>query len=417
MKLKRVVVTGLGALTPIGNNIEEYWDGLVNGKSGAAPITHFDAAKFKTRFACEVKNFDVNDFIHRKEARKMDKFTQFAMVVADEAITNSKLNLDTVDPDRVGVIWGCGIGGIDTFEQQVIDFANGDGTPKYNPFFIPKMIADIAPGHISIKYGFRGPNFTTVSACASSANAIIDALNYIRLGHADVIVTGGSEASVTPAAMGGFNALKALSESNDHPESASRPFDKNRNGFVMGEGGGALILEEYEHAVARGAKIYCEVAGGGLSADAYHLTAPHPEGLGATKVMQNCLQNAGLTPEDVDAVNMHGTSTPLGDVAELKAVQKVFGDHAYDLNINSTKSMTGHLLGAAGAIEAIASVLAMENGMVPPTINHEELDEHIDPKLNLTINKAQKRDIKVAMSNTFGFGGHNACVLFKKLEA
>jgi len=416
MKLKRVVVTGLGALTPIGNNIEEYWDGLVNGRSGAAPITHFDAAKFKTRFACELKNFNVNDHIHRKEARKMDKFTQYAMVVAEEAIVNSKLDLEKIDPDRVGVIWGCGIGGIDTFEQQVVEFANGDGTPKYNPFFIPKMIADIAPGHISIKYGFRGPNFTTVAACASSANAIIDALNYIRLGHADVIVTGGSEASVTPAAMGGFNALKALSERNDSPESASRPFDKTRNGFVMGEGGGALILEEYEHAIARGAKIYCEVAGGGLSADAYHLTAPHPEGLGATKVMQNCLKNAGLEPKDVDAVNMHGTSTPLGDVAELKAVQKVFGEHAYHLNINSTKSMTGHLLGAAGVIEAIASILAIQNGMVPPTINHNELDENIDPKLNLTINTAQKREVKVAMSNTFGFGGHNACVLFKKLE-
>jgi len=416
MKLKRVVVTGLGALTPIGNNIEEYWDGLVNGRSGAAPITHFDAAKFKTRFACELKNFNVNDHIHRKEARKMDKFTQYAMVVAEEAIVNSKLDLEKIDPDRVGVIWGCGIGGIDTFEQQVVEFANGDGTPKYNPFFIPKMIADIAPGHISIKYGFRGPNFTTVAACASSANAIIDALNYIRLGHADVIVTGGSEASVTPAAMGGFNALKALSERNDSPESASRPFDKTRNGFVMGEGGGALILEEYEHAIARGAKIYCEVAGGGLSADAYHLTAPHPEGLGATKVMQNCLKNAGLEPNDVDAVNMHGTSTPLGDVAELKAVQKVFGEHAYHLNINSTKSMTGHLLGAAGVIEAIASILAIQNGMVPPTINHNELDENIDPKLNLTINTAQKREVKVAMSNTFGFGGHNACVLFKKLE-
>ena len=416
MKLKRVVVTGLGALTPIGNNIEEYWDGLVNGRSGAAPITHFDAAKFKTRFACELKNFNVNDHIHRKEARKMDKFTQYAMVVAEEAIVNSKLDLEKIDPDRVGVIWGCGIGGIDTFEQQVVEFANGDGTPKYNPFFIPKMIADIAPGHISIKYGFRGPNFTTVAACASSANAIIDALNYIRLGHADVIVTGGSEASVTPAAMGGFNALKALSERNDSPESASRPFDKTRNGFVMGEGGGALILEEYEHAIARGAKIYCEVAGGGLSADAYHLTAPHPEGLGATKVMQNCLKNAELEPNDVDAVNMHGTSTPLGDVAELKAVQKVFGEHAYHLNINSTKSMTGHLLGAAGVIEAIASILAIQNGMVPPTINHNELDENIDPKLNLTINTAQKREVKVAMSNTFGFGGHNACVLFKKLE-
>ncbi len=416
MKLKRVVVTGLGALTPIGNNIDEYWDGLVNGKSGAAPITHFDAAKFKTRFACEVKNFDIHEFIHRKEARKMDKFTQFAMVVADQAIVDSKLDLESVDPDKVGVIWGCGIGGIDTFEQEVTNYANGDGTPKYNPFFIPKMIADIAPGHISMKYGFRGPNFTTVSACASSANAIIDALNYIRLGHADVIVTGGSEASVTGASMGGFNALKALSERNDDPTTASRPFDKDRNGFVMGEGGGALILEEYEHAIARGATIYCEVGGGGLSADAHHLTAPHPEGLGAAKVMENCIKNAGLTIEDVDAINVHGTSTPLGDVAELKAIQKVFGEHAYNININSTKSMTGHLLGAAGAIEAIASVLAMKHGIVPPTINHNELDEKIDPKLNLTINKAQKRDIKVAMSNTFGFGGHNACVLFKKFE-
>ena len=416
MKLRRVVVTGLGALTPIGNNKEEYWNGLVNGVSGAAPITHFDATKFKTRFACEVKNFNVNDFIHRKEARKMDKFTQFAMVVADEAIADSKLDVENINKDKVGVIWGAGIGGIETFEQEVVNYANGDGTPKFNPFFIPKMIADIAPGHISIKHGFRGPNFTTVSACASSANAIIDALNYIRLGHADVIVTGGSEAAISGAGMGGFNALKALSESNDNPETASRPFDKDRNGFVMGEGAGALILEEYEHAVARGAKIYCEVAGGGLSADAHHLTAPHPEGLGAANVMKNCLENAGLNPEDVDAVNMHGTSTPLGDVAELKAVQEVFGEHAYNLNINSTKSMTGHLLGAAGAIEAIASVLAMENGIVPPTINHKELDENIDPKLNLTINKAQEREIKVAMSNTFGFGGHNACVLFKKLE-
>ncbi|MGY6649360.1 beta-ketoacyl-ACP synthase II [Wenyingzhuangia sp. IMCC45574] len=417
MKLKRVVVTGLGALTPIGNNIEEYWDGLVNGRSGAAPITHFDAAKFKTRFACEVKGFDVNEYIHRKESRRMDEFTQYAMVVADQAITDSKLDLENIDPDKVGVIWGCGIGGIGTFEQEVTNYANGDGTPKYNPFFIPKMIADIAPGHISMKYGFRGPNFTTVSACASSANAIIDALNYIRLGHADVIVTGGSEASVTGASMGGFNALKALSERNDDPTAASRPFDKDRDGFVMGEGGGALILEEYEHAIARGATIYCEVGGGGLSADAHHLTAPHPEGLGAAKVMENCLENAGLTIEDVDAINVHGTSTPLGDIAELKAIQKVFGEHAYNININSTKSMTGHLLGAAGAIEAIASVLAMKHGIIPPTINHEVLDEKIDPKLNLTLNTAQKRDIKVAMSNTFGFGGHNACVLFKKLEA
>lgn len=417
MKLRRVVVTGLGALTPIGNNIEEYWNGLVNGKSGAAPITYFDAAKFKTRFACEVKGFNVDDFIHRKESRKMDRFTQFAMVVADEAIANAKLDIPTLDPDRVGVVWGAGIGGIDTFEQEVVAYAQGDGTPKFNPFFIPKMIADIAPGHISIKYGFRGPNFTTVSACASSSNAIIDALNYIRLGHADVIITGGSEAAVTGAGMGGFNALHALSQRNDDPAKASRPFDKNRDGFVMGEGAGALVLETYEHAVARGANIICEIIGGGMSADAHHLTAPHPEGLGARNVMLNCLRDADLKPEDVDAVNVHGTSTPLGDVAELKAIQQVFGEHAYNLNINSTKSMTGHLLGAAGAIEAIASVLALQHGMVPPTINFEELDENIDPKLNLTTNVAQKRDLKVVMSNTFGFGGHNACVAFKKFEA
>lgn len=417
MKLRRVVVTGLGALTPIGNNIEEYWNGLVNGKSGAAPITYFDAAKFKTRFACEVKGFNVDDFIHRKESRKMDRFTQFAMVVADEAIANAKLDIPTLDPDRVGVVWGAGIGGIDTFEQEVVAYAQGDGTPKFNPFFIPKMIADIAPGHISIKYGFRGPNFTTVSACASSSNAIIDALNYIRLGHADVIITGGSEAAVTGAGMGGFNALHALSQRNDDPAKASRPFDKNRDGFVMGEGAGALVLETYEHAVARGANIICEIIGGGMSADAHHLTAPHPEGLGARNVMLNCLRDADLKPEDVDAVNVHGTSTPLGDVAELKAIQQVFGEHAYNLNINSTKSMTGHLLGAAGAIEAIASVLALQHGVVPPTINFEELDENIDPKLNLTTNVAQKRDLKVVMSNTFGFGGHNACVAFKKFEA
>ena len=417
MKLKRVVVTGLGALTPIGNNVSEYWEGVITGTSGAAPITHFNAEKFKTKFACEVKNFNVNDFIHRKEARKMDRFTQYAMVTADEALEDSKMDLESLDKDRVGVIWGAGIGGLKTFQDEAVAFGAGDGTPRFNPFFIPKMIADIAPGHISMKYGFRGPNFTTVSACASSSNAIIDALNYIRLGHADVIVTGGSEASVTGASMGGFNALKALSVRNDDPATASRPFDKNRDGFVMGEGGGALILEEYEHAVARGAKIYCEVAGGGLSADAHHLTAPHPEGLGAAKVMENCLENAGLTIEDVDAINVHGTSTPLGDVAELKAIQKVFGEHAYKININSTKSMTGHLLGAAGAVEAIASILAIENATIPPTINNFELDENIDPKLNLTLNTAQKRDVKVAMSNTFGFGGHNACVLFKKLEA
>jgi 3-oxoacyl-[acyl-carrier-protein] synthase II len=416
MELKRVVVTGLGALTPIGNNIEEYWNGLVNGVSGADTITHFDATKFKTRFACELKGFDVNQFIHRKEARKMDKFTQYAMVAADEAISDSGFVSDDMDVDRIGVIWGAGIGGIETFEQQVLDFGAGDGTPKFNPFFIPKMIADIAPGMISIKHGFRGPNFTTVSACASSANAIIDAMNYIRLGYADIIVSGGSEAAITQSGMGGFNALHALSQRNDDPKTASRPFDKDREGFVMGEGAGALILEEYEHAKARGATIYAEIAGGGLSADAHHLTAPHPEGLGAKKVMQNCIKDAGLTIEDIDAINVHGTSTPLGDVAETKAIIDVFGEHAYKININSTKSMTGHLLGAAGAIEAIASILAMKHGIVPPTINHHTQDDRIDNDLNFTLNKAQKRDIKVAMSNTFGFGGHNACVLIKKID-
>ena len=416
MELKRVVVTGLGALTPIGNNIEEYWDGLVNGVSGAAPITHFDATNFKTQFACEVKNFNVNDFIHRKEARKMDKFTQYAMVAADEAVQDANFDFDKLNSDRVGVIWGAGIGGLETFQNEVINYSQGDGSPRFNPFFIPKMIADIAPGYISIKYGFRGPNFTTVSACASSANAIIDALNYIRLGKADVFVTGGSEAAVTIAGIGGFNAMHALSTRNENPESASRPFDSTRDGFVLGEGAGALVLEEYEHAKARGAKIYAEISGGGLSADAHHITAPHPEGLGAKNVMLNCLHDAGLKPTDVDAVNVHGTSTPLGDIAELKAISDVFGEHAYTLNINSTKSMTGHLLGAAGAIEAIASILALKNGIVPPTINHTTQDDGIDSQLNLTLNKPQKRDIKVAMSNTFGFGGHNACVLFKKLD-
>ncbi|MHB1106457.1 MAG: beta-ketoacyl-ACP synthase II [Lutibacter sp.] len=416
MEIKRVVVTGLGALTPIGNNIEEFWNGLANGVSGAAPITHFDATKFKTRFACELKNFDINQFFDRKEARKMDRFTQYAMVAADEAIVDSNLDLEKVDKDRVGVIWGAGIGGLETFQNEVLTFAEGDGTPRFNPFFIPKMIADIAPGQISIRYGFRGPNFATVSACASSSNAIIDALNYIRLGHADVMVSGGSEATITIAGIGGFNALQALSTRNEDPLTASRPFDKDRDGFVSGEGAGALILEEYEHAKARGAKIYAELAGGGLSADAYHITAPHPEGLGAINVMRNCLRDAGLKPEDVDAINMHGTSTPLGDIAETKAILDVFGEHAYTININSTKSMTGHLLGAAGAVEAIASILAIKYGIVPPTINHFTDDDQIDSKLNFTFNKAQKRNVKVAMSNTFGFGGHNACVLFKKLD-
>ncbi len=416
MELKRVVVTGLGALTPIGNNIEEYWQGLVNGVSGANPITHFDASKFKTQFACELKNFEVTDFINRKDARKMDKFTQYAMVAADEAVNDAGFDIEKLDKDRVGVIWGAGIGGLETFQNEVLNFANGDGSPRFNPFFIPKMIADIAPGYISIKYGFRGPNFTTVSACASSANAIIDAFNYIRLGQADMFITGGSEAAVTIAGMGGFNAMHALSTRNENPTSASRPFDKERDGFVLGEGAGALILEEYEHAIARGAKIYAEVGGGGLSADAHHITAPHPEGLGARNVMLNCLRDANLNPTDIDAINVHGTSTPLGDIAETKAIVDVFGEHAYTLNINSTKSMTGHLLGAAGAIEAIASILSIKNGIIPPTINHSTQDDAIDGKLNLTLNKPQKRDVKIAMSNTFGFGGHNACVLFKKLD-
>ncbi|RZJ68058.1 MAG: beta-ketoacyl-[acyl-carrier-protein] synthase II [Flavobacterium sp.] len=416
MELRRVVVTGLGALTPIGNNIQEYWDGLINGKPGAAPITYFDTTHFKTKFACEVKNFNVEDFIERKEARKMDRYAQYAVVSSEEAVKDANFDFETLDKDRVGVIWGSGIGGLETFQQEVMEFAAGNGTPKFNPFFIPKMIADIAGGHISIKYGFRGPNFTTVSACASSTNALIDAFNYIRLGHADVMVTGGSEAAVTIAGMGGFNAMHALSTRNDDPATASRPMDKDRDGFVLGEGAGALILEELDHAIARGAKIYCEVGGGGMSADAHHITAPHPEGFGARNVMFSCLRDAGLKPEDVDGVNMHGTSTPLGDIAESKAIEAVFGEHAYTMNLNSTKSMTGHLLGAAGAIETIASILSIKYGIVPPTINHFTDDENINPRLNFTFNKAQKREMKVVMSNTFGFGGHNACVLVKKFE-
>ncbi len=416
MELKRVVVTGLGALTPIGNNVEEFWNGLVNGISGAAPITYFDTTKFKTKFACELKNFNVEDFIDRKEARKMDRYAQYAMVASTEAMNDANFDLESIDLDRAGVILGSGIGGLETFQIEMLNFAAGDGTPKFNPFFIPKMIGDIACGHVSIKYGFRGPNFGTVSACASSTNAIIDAFNYIRLGHADIMITGGSEAAVTIAGMGGFNALHALSTRNDSPETASRPMDKDRDGFILGEGAGALILEEYEHAVARGAKIYCEVGGGGLSADAHHITAPHPDGVGARNVMLNCLRDAGLKPTDVDCVNLHGTSTPLGDLAESKAILQVFGEHAYTMNLNSTKSMTGHLLGAAGAIETISTILSMKHGIVPPTINHVTSDENIDPKLNFTFNVAQKRDIKVVMSNTFGFGGHNACVLMKKLE-
>jgi 3-oxoacyl-[acyl-carrier-protein] synthase II len=416
MELRRVVVTGLGALTPIGNTKDDYWNGLISGKSGAAPITYFDTEKFKTKFACELKNFDPTKFLDRKLVNRMDRFTQYAMVASDEAIADAKLDLEKVNKLRVGVIWGAGIGGLETFQDEVLNFAAGDGTPRFNPFFIPKMIADIAPGNISIKNGFMGPNYTTVSACASSANAIIDALNYIRLGHCDVVVTGGSEAAVTIAGMGGFNAMHALSTRNESPETASRPFDATRDGFVLGEGAGAIILEDYEHAKARGAKIYAEVLGGGLSSDAYHMTAPHPEGIGVIAVMKNCLENAGVKPEDVDHINTHGTSTPLGDVAELKAIKEVFGSHAKNININSTKSMTGHLLGAAGAIESIASILAMEYGIVPPTINHSVVDENIDSELNLTLNKAQKREVKVAMSNTFGFGGHNACVLFRKID-
>jgi 3-oxoacyl-[acyl-carrier-protein] synthase II len=415
MALKRVVVTGLGALTPIGNNVDAYWQNLIAGTSGAATITLFDATKFKTQFACEVKGFVVEEFIDRKEARKMDRFSQFAMVASEQAISDAGFNFETLNKDKVGVIWSSGIGGLTTFYEEVMNYASGDGTPRFNPFFIPKMIADIAAGLISIKHGFRGPNYCTVSACASSSHALMDAANYIRLGKANVFVVGGSEAAVNQAGMGGFNSMKALSERNDSPQTASRPFDKERDGFVLGEGAGALILEEYEHAVARGAKIYCELVGSGASADAYHLTAPHPEGEGVILVMNSALEDGELKVSDVDYINVHGTSTPLGDVAELKAIQKVFGEHAYNLNISSTKSMTGHLLGAAGAIEAIATVLAVKHDIVPPTINHTTIDDAIDPKLNLTLNKAQQRTINVALSNTFGFGGHNATVIFKKI--
>ena len=416
MKPRRVVITGLGALTPIGNTLPEYWGGLLSGVSGAGPITHFDASKFKTQFACELKNFDPLNFMDRKEARKYDRFAQYAIVSAEEAIIDSGLVFEKEDCDRIGVIWGAGIGGLETFQNEVLDFASGNGTPRFNPFFIPKMIADIAPGLISIKHGLRGPNFTTVSACASSANALIDSLNYIRMGYADVLVSGGSEAAITIAGIGGFNGMHALSTRNDDPKTASRPFDKNRDGFVLGEGAGALIVEEYEHAKARGAKIYAELAGGGLSADAHHMTAPHPEGLGAKSVMLNCLKDANIKPEEVDTINMHGTSTPLGDVAETNAVKSVFGEHAYKINLNSTKSMTGHLLGAAGAIESIASIMAMQNDLVPPTINHQTNDDQIDTKINFTFGKPQKRRVNVAISYTFGFGGHNACVLFKKIS-
>ncbi|MEX2595154.1 MAG: beta-ketoacyl-ACP synthase II [Anditalea sp.] len=416
MDLRRVVVTGLGALTPIGNNVQEYWEGLATGVSGAAPITRFDASKFKTQFACEIKNLDIYQLIDKKEARKMDPYAQYAMIAAEEAMIDSGLDPEKIDLAKAGVIWGSGIGGLKTFQDEVVDFAGGDGTPRFNPFFIPKMIADIGAGFISIKYGFQGPNFATVSACASATNALIDAYNYIRLGKANIFITGGSEAAVTEAGIGGFNAMKALSQRNDSPTTASRPFDKDRDGFVLGEGAGAVILEEYEHAKDRGAKIYAELVGSGMTADAYHITAPHPEGRGASNVMKFALEDAGMKPEDIDYINVHGTSTPLGDVSEIKAIQRVFGEHAYELNINSTKSMTGHLLGAAGAIEAIAVILSIQHDLVPPTINHFTDDEGLDNKLNLTFNKAQKREVRAALSNTFGFGGHNCSVIFKKLK-
>ena len=416
MSLKRVVVTGLGALTPVGNTAEETWNNLIAGTSGAGPITRFDASLFKTHFACEVKDFQPNDLLDRKEARRMDRFTQFGVVVANEAIADSGLDFDKEDLDRIGVIWGSGIGGIDTFFEQVKGFVDNDLNPRFNPFLIPMMISDITPGRISMLHGLRGPNYTTVSACASSTNALIDSFNLIRLGKADVIVTGGSEAAINPVGMGGFNAMNALSTRNDDPMTASRPFDAERDGFVMGEGGAGIILEEYEHAKARGAKVYAEMVGGGLSADAHHLTAPHPEGLGARNVMANAIEDAGMKPEDVDYVNVHGTSTPLGDIAETKAIQQVFGEHAYNLNISSTKSMTGHLLGAAGAVEAMASIMAIYTNTIPPTINHFTDDENLDPKLNFTFHSAQEREVRAALSNTFGFGGHNASVLFKKAE-
>ena len=416
MELKRVVVTGLGALTPIGNTVSEYWESLLQGKSGAAIIKQFDASLFKTHFACEVKDFVVTDFIDRKEARKLDQFSQYAIVSATEAMANSGLMDSNPNVDRIGVIWGSGIGGLKTFQDEAENFFSGDGTPRFNPFFIPKMIADIAAGHISIKYGLRGPNYVTVSACASATNAIIDAFNYIRLGKADAFVTGGSEAGVNQMGLGGFNALKALSTRNDSPETASRPFDVDRDGFVLGEGAGAIVLEEYEHAVKRGATIYAEVIGGGMSGDAYHMTDPHPEGLGAKNTMLAALEDANIDPKEVDYINVHGTSTPLGDIAEVKAIKSVFGEHAYDLNISSTKSMTGHLLGAAGAIEAVACVLSVQNDVVPPTINHFNDDPEIDNKLNFTFNKAQKREVNIALSNTFGFGGHNTTIIVKKFK-
>ncbi len=415
MELKRVVVTGLGAITPLGNSIDELWKNLVEGVSGAAPITRFDATNFKTKFACEVKNYNSSDHFDRKEARKLDMFAQFAVIAAAQAVQDSGINQEDIDHDEVGVIWGAGIGGIQTFTKEVKNYVEGDGTPRFSPFFIPMMIGDIAAGHISMKFGFRGPNFNTVSACASSTNAIGEAYNLIRLGKAKAFVTGGSEAAICEAGMGGFTSMQAVSTRNDDPKTASRPFDKDRDGFVMGEGGASLILEEYDHAIARGAKIYCEVVGAGMTADAHHLTAPHPEGLGAKNVMKMALRDNDINPNEIDYINVHGTSTPRGDIAETLAIKEVFGEHAYELNISSTKSMTGHLLGAAGAIESIACILAIKDGIIPPTINHFTDDPEIDPKLNLTFNKAQKREIKVALSNTFGFGGHNASVIFKAI--
>jgi 3-oxoacyl-[acyl-carrier-protein] synthase II len=415
--MKRVVVTGIGTITPLGNNLQDYWNGLINGVSGAGPITLFDATKFKTRFACEIKGFDPTNYMDRKEARKLDRFAQLAIAVSDAAVADAGISKENVDVDRVGVIFASGIGGLTTFQEEVKDYARGDGTPRFNPFFIPKMILDIAAGHISMRHGFRGPNYAVVSACASSTNAIIDAFDTIRLGKADIVLTGGSEAVISEAGVGGFNAMKALSERNDDPATASRPYDKDRDGFVMGEGAGALILEDYEHAIKRGAKIYCEIAGGGATADAYHMTAPHPDGLGARNVMIAALKDAGMQPSDIDYINTHGTSTPLGDGAEAKAIVDVFGAHAYELNISSTKSMTGHCLGAAGVLEAIASIQAVIHDICPPTINHFTDDPELDPKLNFTFNKAQKRTVRAALSNTFGFGGHNACVIVKKYVA
>ena len=414
MNNRRVVVTGIGALTPIGNNLQDYWESLIKGVSGAAPITHFNAENFKTQFACEVKDFVATDFLERKESRKLDLFSQYALVVAKQAIEDSFLNTNEINPDRSGVIWGSGIGGMKTFFSESVNYGTGNGRPRFNPFFIPKLISDIPAGHISIKYNFRGPNFTTVSACASSTNALIDAFNYIKWNKADIFIAGGSEACIFEPGIGGFNAMMALSTRNNDPKTASRPFDKNRDGFVMGEGSGALILEEYKHAKKRGAKIYAEVVGSGLTADAHHITAPHPEGLGAKNVMKLAVEEAGITPSEVDYINVHGTSTPLGDIAETKAIKSLFGEHAYNLNISSTKSMTGHLLGAAGVIETIACVMAVKNNIIPPTINHETKDPEIDENLNLTLNKAEERTVNYALSNTFGFGGHNASILVKK---